>query len=66
MAPEAIQNSTYSEYSDVFSFAITVCEIYAFGDTPYKDASFKIDERFWVLLLQDIRPNRPTHMNDHM
>ncbi|ODN05936.1 Fibroblast growth factor receptor 1 [Orchesella cincta] len=66
MAPETIQNFTYSEKSDVWMFSITLWEIYTLGDIPYKDENFRIDEKFWALLLQDVRPSRPPHMNENI
>ncbi|CAL8096152.1 unnamed protein product [Orchesella dallaii] len=66
MAPETIRYYSYTEKSDVWSFAITLWEIYTLGDIPYKDGNFRVDEKFWTLLLQDVRPSRPQHINDFM
>ena len=37
LSPEAIQSEAYSEKSDVWSFGVTVWEMFSHGATPYGD-----------------------------
>jgi len=57
MSPEALRHLTFSLKSDVWSFGVTLWEMFSFGDVPFKGCS--ISEDFIQRLDEGCRPMRP-------
>lgn len=65
MAPESIQYSIFSTYSDVWSFGIVLWELFSLGETPYPC----IDERlgdFCSKILDGYRMTKPQYATNEM
>ena len=43
-APECLRRQSFSSKSDVWSFAVTIWEIFTFGDQPYMDMKGEVRE----------------------
>lgn len=43
MAPEALCDLKFATSSDVWSFAVMVCEIFSCGETPYPGLDYTAD-----------------------
>jgi len=43
-APEALKNSMYTTKSDVWSFGVTLYEIFSLGQVPYKGVAMTLDQ----------------------
>jgi serine/threonine protein kinase len=64
MAPEAIKFLRYSERSDVWSFGVTLWEIYSVGESPYRD--MVINHDFYTNLLRGLRLSKPRYATVEM
>lgn len=57
LSPEAIESEAYSEKSDVWSFGVTVWEVFASGEQPYSGHN---DEHVHKNILADLRLSIPS------
>jgi len=64
MAPEAIESLKFSKASDVWSFGVTLWEIYTVGDIPYRD--YVVNEHFHLILRRGLRLTKPTYATNDM
>lgn len=64
MAPESIQCSVFSTYSDVSSFGIVLWELFSLGETPYPgiDACLELCSK----LLNGYRMTKPAFATNAM
>jgi len=58
MALEALTDMNYSLLSDVWSFGVTMWEIYSLGQVPYPGHS--CTQEFITLLRDGLRPEKPS------
>jgi len=56
MSPEALRYLTFSLKSDVWSFGVTLWEMFSFGNVPFKN--FSISGEFLKQLEEGCRPER--------
>lgn len=63
MAPESLRRMEFTEKSDVWSFGITLWEIYSFGGMPYAGLSWNID--FSKQLEDGLRLGKPTNCEEN-
>lgn len=61
-APEVIKSRKYSTYSDIWSFGMTMWEIYSFATMPFLSVSNSED--LLEKLQNDIRPKQPKNCPD--
>uniref|UniRef100_A0A182JDY1 Protein kinase domain-containing protein n=1 Tax=Anopheles atroparvus TaxID=41427 RepID=A0A182JDY1_ANOAO len=52
-APETLETQKYSFQSDVWSFGVTLYEMFTFGDTPYSNVDVQSGEQLYQLLQTD-------------
>jgi len=64
MAIESLRDLTFSTKSDVWSYGITLWEIFSLGEVPYPGLSWTID--FIETLEKGIRPTRPKHAPENL
>jgi len=57
MAPEALRDLNISLRSDVWSFGVTLWEIFSSGDVPFQGFSYSDD--FMKALQEGYRPTKP-------
>jgi len=59
MAIESLKDLKFSSQSDIWSYGITLWEIFSLAEVPYPGLTWTID--FVEKLEQGIRPTRPKH-----
>lgn len=59
MAPEALHNLEFCEKTDVWSFGVTMWEIFTLGDLPYE--GLKWDDDFYKLLENGCKLTTPKY-----
>jgi FMS-like tyrosine kinase 4 len=64
MALESLQQMSFSSKSDVWSYGITLWEIFTLGDIPYPGLSWSPD--FPEMLEAGMRPKKPDRASDEM
>jgi serine/threonine protein kinase len=64
MAIESLQTMQFSTESDVWSYGITVWEIFSLGDIPYPGLSWNLE--FVGELERGLRMNKPKYATSHM
>ena len=64
MAIESLKDLTFSSQSDVWSYGITVWEIFTLAEVPYPGITWTVD--FVESLEQGTRPGRPKHASELM
>lgn len=64
MAPESLTSNQFSEKSDVWSFGVTLWEIYSLGDVPYPGLSWEQD--FPLRLQRGFRLPQPKYNEKDM
>ena len=51
MAPESLESKVFSQKSDVWSFGITLFEVFSFGSVPYADVAGSASRVAFIELL---------------
>lgn len=64
MAIESLQNLSFSSMSDVWSYGVTLWEIFSLGDIPYPGLSWDID--FVKELERGLRMTSPKYASPEM
>jgi len=64
MSPEALRHLTVSLKSDVWSFGVTLWEMFTFGEVPFKESSISKD--FIHQLEEGCRPLQPKDTHEFM
>ena len=52
MAPESLESRMFSQKSDVWSYGVTLFEVFNFGDAPYSGDAVSNSLRDFILLLK--------------
>lgn len=68
-APECIENNKFSSKSDVWSYGVTLFEMFTFGDSPNlvnDESVMKVGEGILRLLKNGVRLPRPTFCPQHV
>ncbi|KAB7502123.1 Vascular endothelial growth factor receptor 1 [Armadillidium nasatum] len=63
MAPEAIEQKIFSTQSDVWSYGVTLWEMFTLGNTPFP--GFPLNQ-FATALEKGMRLKKPTYCNDQI
>jgi serine/threonine protein kinase len=64
MAPEALQFLTFSPKSDVWSFAVTLWEIFSLSQVPHGGSSYS--EQFMAEIESGVRLIKPVNATNDM
>ena len=64
MSPEAITNASFTSMSDVWSFGVTLWELFTYGELPFSDRSN--EEVLEYLLGEEGRLHKPIVCSDHI
>ena len=64
MAIESIKNYVFTIESDIWSFGVTLWELFSLGDNPYPGVN--VDETFIDRILEGLRLNQPKYCPDEI
>jgi len=64
MAIESLKHMTFTSMSDVWSYGITIWEIFGLGDAPYGGLGWRSD--FTNMLSEGLRPQKPANCSDEV
>ena len=67
MAPESLLSKVFSQSSDVWSYGVTLFEVFSLGETPYSDVQDTKSIRSLITLLKSgYKLECPTETPDDM